>query len=262
MSFYLNLCSGGGLTLGLINALFPSRLHLQKGGKFLSNEKRNLAESKIRELANKLTLSKPVELREIKGFKGGAQAQGMAFLPGKIGITFDPELINAMPDAELEFLMAHELSHIKANDNLTLFLIPGIIGVITTLAMIILFPSSAHYFSKLDFPKLSILGVTPAATIGLTVSLTTFIFFSRWREECADRLGFSICSESAQAGASSFFKEIRSDQLEYRNDQTVSVISRMWRKVLITKRGNFRLDILHPPLTKRINYLSIGNVRA
>lgn len=245
MSIPLNLLASGVIPLIFsLNAVFPLRFHYQTDSTLLKNEKREFIENKIQEFASKLMLNKQVELLVIKDMWGGAQAQGIALLPGRIGIALEPEIVNYMYETDLEFIIAHELSHIKKNDLLTMFAIPGLMGVTTTLAINILFPSSAAHHFKL-------------AAGSFAVSLISFVFFSRWREECADHLGFSMCSKAAQAEAGMFFEEIRKSQIDYRNNPNCSFISKIWRKFLITEDGDYRLGVTHPPMKKRINYLKI-----
>lgn len=254
MKTCLSLFSGcGGFFFGIIPGSCSWRLHFQEDDKLLNKEKRDYIELKIQEIAQKLKISKPIELIERKGLITIAQAQGVAIFSGRIGIAIDPELADEMSEAELEFIIAHELSHIKTNDHILLWAIPGLVGVITNLAIRILFPS----FSSITFSpivKTTIIR-SPAALAAQIVSVITFVFFSKWREECADKLGFSICSDAAQKAASKSFDKIRIAQIEYRNIKEGSYLSRLWRKFLITKDGEFRLGILHPSLKSRINYL-------
>ncbi|MBA3239525.1 MAG: M48 family metalloprotease [Parachlamydiaceae bacterium] len=254
MPIGLNVLSGASFLLGAINAFLPWRLYLQEDAKQLSEEKRNQLEIKIQELANKLGISKPVELIEIKGMVGQAQALGIDMLPGRIGIAIDPDMVESIPEAELEFLISHELSHIKTNDIFWMMVVPAIIGGISTLAICILFPSLATLFSPL------IMGIfmvaSPAAVIGLAVSVAALIFFSRWREECADKLGFSVCSDEAQKAAATFFENLRTTMIELKNNQEDdSCFDQFLKNYFLTEDGDDLLDLSHPTLTARIKYL-------
>lgn len=225
MTTFLNLCSGGSMFLSTIPGSFSWRLRLQKDDKLLSSTKRRHIESEVQELASKLEINKPIELIEKKGLMTGAQAQGIAFFSGRAGIAIDPDLVYEMSEAELEFVIAHELSHIKANDLIWMGAVPSIVGVITTLAMSNLFPSSAAYFSPIVVATLMV--SSPAAIGGLSVSVIALALFSKWREECADKLGFSICSDAAQKAAPEFFDKIRTSQIEHRNNDEGSCFSRL-----------------------------------
>jgi Zn-dependent protease with chaperone function len=251
MTTFLNLFSAGSTLFSAIPGSFSWRLRFQKDDKLLSTDKRNQIESKIQELAQKLGISKPIELIEKKGLMTGAQAQGIAFFSGRAGIAIDPDIAHVIPEAELEFVIAHELSHIKANDAMWMGVASSIVGLITTLAMSILFPSSVAFSSTVA----TLILTSPAALVGLLVSVIALVVFSKWREECADKLGFSVCSDAAQKAAPQFFDSMRASQIEYRNNEEGSCLSRMWRRFLITEDGECRLDILHPSLKTRIKYL-------
>lgn len=239
--------------LSTIPGAFSWRLRFQKDDKFLSIDKRNYLESKTQELSQKLGISKPIELIEKEGSMTGAQAQGTVFFSGRAGIVIDPEVVYDMSEAELEHLLAHELSHIKANDLIWMGAISGIVGAIATLAVSTLFPSSATYFSPIVMMTLMV--SSPAAVVGCSVSGIAFACFSKWREECADKLGLSICSDAAQKAAPKFFDAMRTSQIEYRNDEEGSCLSKWWRRFLITEDGDSRFDIFHPSLKTRIKYL-------
>jgi Zn-dependent protease with chaperone function len=251
----LNLCSASCWLLVSFSGCFPWRFYLHEDAKFLDQEKRQRLELKIQELAAKLEIGKTVELIEVKGLAVCAQAQGNALLPGRCGIAIDPLPFTALPEEMLEFLMAHELSHIKANDVVMMGAFACIAGMIAVLAMGILFPSSAVYFSS---PIWMALVCSPAALVSTAVAGVTLILFSRWAEEQADKLGFSICSDAARGDAYKFFDCIRLAQIKHRNEDGLSFFHSLFRKILITEDGNFRLDVLHPPLTKRIHYLKSG----
>jgi Zn-dependent protease with chaperone function len=253
MATFLNLFSSSAGLLGIIPGVFSWRFRFQKDDKLLSVAKRTHLESKIHELAQKLGINKPLELIEKKGLMGGGQAQGVAFFSCRAGIAINPDDVNEISEEELEFLIAHELSHIKANDLIWMGAVYGIVSVTSTLAMSILVPSSAAYFSPMVMATFTI--SSPAAAVGLSVSFIAFVFFSKWREECADKLGFSICSGAAQKAAPQYFDAIRKSQIEHRNDNEGSYLSKLWRRCLITEEGEFRLDVFHPSLKNRIKYL-------
>lgn len=241
----LNLCFSGSTFLVSISAIFPWRLHFQKDAKLLSPEKRSYLESKIRELSEKLAISRRVELLEIKGLLfTDAQALGFAASPGRLGIAINPESFDCMPEEMQEVIIAHELSHIRSNDFAWVGICSSILGVITALALHILFPSLSIYSPD-----------SPAAIIGFAVSTVALIFFSRWREECADKRGLSICSAPARVAAPYIFEWLKEETLHYRNDPKSSSLSKLWRKFCISEEGEDRLDILHPSLKTRIRYI-------
>lgn len=247
MTIGWNVLSGGAFISSAIPGFFPWRLYLQKDVKLLESSKRKSIEEKIKHLASKLGLKKEIAVIEIKNLWGTAQALGNSFLPCRAGIAIDPELFGDLTEGAQEFVLAHELSHIKSNDMCTMGVFASIIGIITTIAISVLFPTLTTFSS-------SILG-TPAVLIGITVSIVAWVFFSRWREECADKLAFSICSSEGQRDVVSFFEYIQKEQLEFRNSPYVSFLSSIWRKTIINSEGDERFDIVHPSLKTRISYL-------
>lgn len=251
MTTFFNLVYSGSLIFSAIPGSFSWRLRFQEDDKRLSRGKRKAIESKIQELALKLEINKPVELIEKKGLVAGFQAQGIAFFSGRAGIALDPDLAEEVTEDELEFLIAHELSHIKANDLLWMGVVSGVVGMITTLAISILFPASVAFSSSFATMMLG----SPAGLLGLSVSVIAFAIFSQWRESSADKLGFSICSESAQKAATGFFDKVRTSQINFRNDKNGSYFSKLLRRFVITEDGDFRLDVLHPRLKTRVEYL-------
>jgi Zn-dependent protease with chaperone function len=256
MTTILDLFSGGSILFAAIPGSFSWRLRFQKDDRILSIEKRICIESKIQELAQKLEISKSIELIEKKGKFAGLQAQGIELFYGRAGIAIDPELVKVISEEQLEFLLAHELAHIKANDHLWMCVASSIVGIITTLAMNILFQLLGVYFS----PNVSrLLGISPAAAIGLSISHIALAFFSKWREECADKLGISICSDAAQTAAPTFFDSLKTFYIECRNSEEDPYLFRLLVRFLITSDGDVRFDIYHPSLKTRINYLQFNN---
>lgn len=252
MTTLLNLCSGAGILLSIIPNCLSWRLHLQNDDRQLSSDKRHQIESKIQELAQKLGINKPVELIEKKGLSTVAQAQGTSLFSGRAGIAIDPEIAAILPEGQLEFLIAHELSHIKSNDVIR-FGTASIPGVITTFAMSLLFPSSTTLF---PLTIITCTGITsPAAAVGLAASGIAFSVLSKWREEHADKLGLSVCSENAKETAFRFFATIHTAQILQRDQGEGSYLSKLWDKLLITEDGEARFDVLHPSLQSRIEYL-------
>jgi len=214
-------------------------------------EKRGWIVSKINELAEKLSINRPVELIEVKGLAEIATAHGNAILPSRIGISINPEIAAKIPEDMLEFILAHELSHIAANDDVSTKAgaTAGLVLSIVTFAMHVRFSWSSQPVKRPSTASSSVL------TASLVVAAIALVLFSKWREVCADKRALSICSSAAKIAAPKLFEKIRSQNLECRNDKNVSVLSSLWRKLLTTKDGNDRLDVFHPSLTYRIRYL-------
>lgn len=248
MTIFLPAVPLAALAIGIIpNGLLAFRLRFQKDARILNPEKRLLLEEKVRILSENIGIKKKLELREIKGLKTGAQAMGNSLLPGRAGMAIDPLLFDTLPEEQQEFILAHEIAHLKKNDTLSLFFVPALIGVISTVALCILFPPLAVVYP---------IWGAGATYIGIAISLVAFTIFSRWREKCADKIGQSICSQQAKEAGPQFFEDIRQMQIEWRNEEDISKLSKLFRKIMISKEGNFRLDsLLHPSLKARIKYL-------
>lgn len=226
--------------------VFSWRLRFQKDDKLLEKEKREEVEAKIQELATKLGISKPLELLEKKGLLAGMQAQGTASLPFRSGIAMDPELVNAMSTEETEFVLSHELAHIKTNDTLWLGVVPAMVHAIMTISIRILIPAAALNTAMVISPSL----------LMSIIAYASFALFSRWREECADRLAFSICSDEAKKAAPLFFERMRKNNIAVRNGPASSSLLKYVRHFLITENGEFLADVLHPSLKTRIRSLT------
>lgn len=238
MTICLNLLAGATIFSINIPVSMSLKIYFLKDAKLLDVEKRIQLEAKIQELANKLDINKTIELIEVEELSGSAQAIGTAMLPGRAVILIDPKFVSQHSNEELEFVLAHELSHIKANDRIWGQIVTLTAGLITAFAMFILFPSS-HVFEIL------IVAMTIAA-----------ILHSRWREECADKLGLTVCSDPAKKAASQVFEKMRLSIMQKRDNQENSLFSKLWYKYLISEEGDDLLDVMHPPLTERIKYLN------
>lgn len=247
MNTFFNLVVGGGHAFPCIsNGLIPWSLDCKKDEKLLPPRKRHALEKKVHEVADKLGVKKGIEIIEVDCAHSLANARGNTLFPGKAGIVIDAQAFEDLSREAQEFFVAHEISHIKHNDPLTMHILPGLSGAASTLAMMELFPSTALF---------SAVWCSPASLIGFAVGSATFIFFSRWREECADRTAFSVCSAEAKTAAIAFFEKMQVTNRQDRDDPNISFASSLWRKFLINGEGEARWDVLHPPLKARIDYL-------
>lgn len=251
MVSWTNICYAASCFSGIIPGTISWRLRFQNDAKYLNSQKRNFLETKIQEMASKLSIQQPVNLIEIKGLLVGAQAQGNALLPAKLGIAINPELFNQISRGEQEFILAHELSHIKANDHLWGGVICGLVGALVTLALCLRFPSLSTQPKSL---LLKIVG-SPAAILGQVAYLFAFTLFTRWREKRADLSGASICSDQVRLAAVQHFEKESTLLIAERNDSEGSFLSRLWKRILISPEGGVRLDIFHPSFKTRANYL-------
>jgi len=236
---------GGGLVLAsTLPNTFAWKLHLEPETYTICGgiDRRNLA-AKIEILRTRLSIPKPIAFKESTSAES-LQAQGTVLFPGAAGIVYNPALLAQFSEAEWEFFLAHELCHIRSNDQLLFGLCASAIAIVTTVAISILFPSFA------------LLTAFSIKTTTFGIGLIAKVIISRWREICADKQAFAVCSPEAQNGAISAFEKWRNAHIEARNDETVPYIVQIWRKLTTSSEGNYRLDLLHPSFTTRISYLS------
>lgn len=253
----MNFISGGSILFASGAAFFPVGLFWCKDEKVLDRVFRKSIEEQIDSLSQKLEIDKKIELIERRSFMFGAQAHGSMLFPGtRVGILIDSDLADEIDPHQREFLLAHELSHIKRNDVFWLSAFSGFVGMVVTWASTFVAPSLERYPSDHVFFKCLKYGLfiwSPSAFLGQLSSLVTFIFYSRYVEEKADRLALSICSDEGKKGAIEFFDEIRSHHKKVRNEGD-SFFERCKLQILLTEDGDFRFDVVHPSLKKRIAY--------
>lgn len=217
--------------------------YVKKETKSLPDEKRKSIEEQIKSLANKLGVTKEIEL--IEDENDIAQAFGNAILPGKAVIGVNSQFFLNLSAEMVEFTLAHEICHIKHNDNLTTPSVLILTCLVTTIALSLLFPCSAFFSLEL----------AGNLVVSLVVGLVAMVILGQRQEELADKTAFPICSEKGKIGAIIFFEASLSANIKDRNEMGISWMSSLWRKIIIDSDGENRNDLIHPPLKTRINYL-------
>lgn len=214
-------------------------------------KKRTFLESKIKELSKKLEISEPELI--VKKDCGTVATATTGIFPIKAVVFIDPDFVSTRKKDKLEFLIAHELSHIKGNDVLWRCAVRAIAGIVMTLAMTTLFPRSATH----SLPPNPIFATSYAAVIGVIVSRFFVKFWTRWREECTDRLAYSICSKEGKEAAHKEWRDVRLEQKLLREKKTFRIFSfSSWKiNLLLTKDGERRFHTDHPSLQTREDYL-------
>lgn len=237
----LTLLTGGGFfTSVVLNGLLSYRLRLKQ--KDLSPDKKEYLQQLVTSLSNKLNVTKKLDIVLTSSeFGGEAQAMGNTLLPGRAGIAITPSFLQ-LTKYQQEFILAHEISHIKHQDLLTLGLVPGLATIITRIALPRLFPKATAVSSNIH-------------EICFLMGCIAYVIFSQWREKCADQAGFAVCSNQAKMAAIKLFKDAQEHHQKLREDTSCSLIKRMFFKMTISAKGNNRLDVLHPSFTSRITNL-------
>jgi hypothetical protein len=227
-------------------AVFSWRFVFQKDEKVWTKDTRTDIENKVNQLAYAAGIRKRVEVIERKNMISPAQAMGGENIPGRAGIAFDS-------DGRQEFVIAHEIVHIKHNDRLTV-MAPSIVSmVIATMAEI----GTIFCLPALVVPTLVL--------VSFTVTLVAMTLLSRRVEKRADLEGVALCSEEGKTGAVDFFRNLQNESLYLKNqieknlpDWSSQPVLRLrcWAiDLCISQEGNDLLDIFHPSLTSRISYL-------
>lgn len=256
--------SSGGHTFFLrtLSAYFPRVLRFQDQTPTPLLYREEL-EPKINDFASRLKFNKPVKLESNSLISGFAQGLGMKALGGEAIIRVHPKRINGLSSSQREFVLAREVAQIHANKGVWLGLVPGLVGIITTLALSLLFPPLAIPLSNLI--GLMIFG-SPAAAIGCTVASIAWVVLSRKLERDADDVAFELCSVNARRLAPLIFNDERQFNISRRDDPAVSCAVKAWRKCFITSNGNSRINISQRSLTARekyfqekLGYSAVGN---
>lgn len=89
------------------------------------------------------------------------------------------------------------------------------------------------------------------SSISVVAAFIACTCYSRFCEHRADESAHKNCSELAKAGAIAMFNELINSNLKLRNENGAII-----NKIFIDLHGNDLLDIFHPSLTSRIDYLS------
>ncbi|MEI6243027.1 MAG: M48 family metalloprotease, partial [Chlamydiota bacterium] len=221
---------------------------------------------KIHELAGKLGVKGQFVIMPF--FHQGC-ASSMGILPRCSFIGVNMDYFNHASKAEQEFILAHEISHIKKHDSLTRMCTSILISLTARKALLALFPSLEHYKSKilsdvLDWRlaiklmpiSLFFISITsPVSLISEIIHKVTFPVFSRWREKCADLSAASVTSKKVILAGCNFFDKTRKTNIDYRNKPNIPFIESLRRKITISVNGDNRLDMEHPSLQTRVNYL-------
>jgi len=277
------LCAGAGYQL--LNSFFSISFYRITDEKTLPPENRKRLEDTIQKLAKEAGIKKTIILKESSDCDdtgGCAAAYGNSLLPGPAGITVSPSLFPLLNEFQQEFILAHEIAHIKANDHLTLSLLTPLVFKISIFAVVALLGSTAaisggfSLFSLL--PPVLIYNLPRAHKIAV---IATFLFRTcllRWRERKADEFGYKISNWGGKLLSGSVFNLLRRIEVKSRitnlfnfmvefgnsadaikegkfltvNKIQHSVLSRF----LTTEQGENRMDISHPSSQKRTKYLN------
>lgn len=184
---------------------------------------------RVRSLEKVMNLGKKVEIFE----KRDVCYSGTDIFSGRAHISLDPQALMKFSQEEQDFAIAHELGHIKNKDSVKGKVVALAATLIPIVALPVLFPgllaasawtSIPLYFGAAWLSRCSVNSI-----------------WSHWREKCADKQAFSVCTEK---GGISFFTKVGRDPEQIILDGKLGRCTRF-----------FFNELGHPSLQTRINYL-------
>ncbi len=166
------------------------------------------------------------------------QAVGGSLSCSNAAIYVGPESSLTKNNQRRQFILTHELSHIKHNDVLK-------IGLVSTLAYVVTAVAASFF-----------LPVAGTVGVAFSVFLITLSTMSRHCEKRADLEAQRYCQLMETRQFCQALQELQNAYQQYRNNTMLPFTTRMWNKIRFDSKGNDRLDILHPSLSQRISYLA------
>ncbi len=147
------------------------------------------------------------------------------FRKADAAIMVAPGFYEADKDACI-WMMKHEISHIKHND---MFRIQAVLFVCQLAASIFGMRSLSFY---------------SACWVSSAVSIASLALFSQWIEAKADDFAIENSSDEELKGGRRILMAFQETNIEERNT--------FWKRIAFSASGDCRMDILHPPITSRI----------
>ena len=202
-------------------------------------------------MANGMTMPKVnvIEDRSLNAFASGINNKSYT-------VTLSRGIIDKLDDAELEGVIAHELTHIRNRDVRLLIVSIIFVGIFTFIAQFAMrnfLYAPRRSSSKNDKSGAVILIIVAVlAAIGYFFSLLLRFAISRKREYMADA-GAAEMTKNPHALASALRKISGDPKIE---SVTREDIAQMFIEHPLTKKGGFsELFATHPPIKKRIEIL-------
>ncbi len=225
--------SGGSIASTSLFALYPCWFHWQKDAKILPTDTRDFFEKKTKEIAQKLGISKNLEIKETdKNIPYGLRAHGINSFSGRAGLIMNPYQFQRHPRQLQELILTTELSIIKSDFLFYIALTPGLIGAIHTLVLSLLFPPQTT--SK------PILVSSIIVMLGIGISWIGVFINAKEAINRVDALNCNVCSSGAKLTAIKNLSNTIKFNLIQREGKGLPIISQIWRKILITEDGETR----------------------
>ena len=141
-------------------------------------------------------------------------------------VLIAPDNFHEIDKDACNYILKHEISHIKHNDNFT----TPCVAAACQLTASIFGMYSLSFF--------------PAVGLALAVGFTSNTLFEKWREAKADDFAIKNSSDEELKGGRRFFMAMQAVYIENRDT--------FWKRIIFSANGNNRLGISHPSLTSRI----------
>ena len=210
----------------------------------LPQERRAWIEQTVQRLAREAQISRPVQVFESKECYAAIARGGSGIWGGAPRIIVQPEFVQKLSDETLEFVLAHEVSHLKNNDIVKISWLGTLVGAISAAVLAIFNPGFIP--SILSNPSRFNIGLC-YFTAGSVSQLISKVFYIRQTESRADSEGFAFCSESGKRGAIPFFEHMRRENIKQREG--------WFTRMTVTPDGENLIDIGHPLISRRIQDL-------
>jgi hypothetical protein len=216
----------------------------------LEEKVKGFPEAPLGELPSAFGIRKPI--RSITGIESSddnAGAVGTAHVAGFAGIALSPrnfaQLQSGKEVQKIKFLVGHELSHIKHDDNIFIKLVGGVAGVIT------------GFLVKRTLAPIEAFTVIKVLLIYIAVSMARRYvenWYSRRCEKRADLEGFSVCSRKEQEEEIKLFRNAIKENLRRRE---ILLLCNQKREAdrMFSPEGDTVIDTVHPKLSERVRYL-------
>jgi heat shock protein HtpX len=165
--------------------------------------------------------------------------------PSKAVVAVTTGILKAMPQEELEGVIAHELAHIKNRDMLIATVAAGIAGALSNLPYLFLFGGGNDDEGGHPFAQLAVMLLAPLGAMIIQMAV------SRQREFEADRVGALILGRPLPLAHAL----VRLDALAHRIPMQVAPAAAPLAQVnpLAAYRGGFgKLFSTHPPTEDRV----------
>jgi Zn-dependent protease with chaperone function len=192
----------------------------------------------VDKLKERLGVSESIEVKESKTpYEYCSSSSGQfPWVKERSHITVNLSSLSSCTPGEREFILLHELRHIKNRDSRTGFyvkfsLLPELLA---GYALVVRFTSTASPFIQLAGMGLAWLATRVTRSI-----------FEQFQEMRADKEAFIACSNEGKLGAMTFFKRMDKEEKEF------SLASRVVGYSLVF----FRSGLEHPFIPVRLRYI-------